>query len=199
MDSEVPRIGNCNAKVDHGGASRRGGEGQGGKRRRKSNGVHEVRSLDILVRALCRLLISQRYRKIEGSTNRGQWLLKVRQVEAAKPIGLSSISTRPTVSGRQVGAGGGGSSLRRAQLPRIVQMVLVDRPVELEAVGQHNDGLRSALALIHRKSDRLVPVGEQAAAQAVGVLDDPMAGSVLPDEQAGSVCGAGRFDVLLDH
>src|ERR1700734_55606 len=59
--------------------------------------------------------------------------------------------------------------------------------------------LRAPLTLIHRKSDRLVPVREQAAAQAVGVLDDPMAASVLPDEQAESVCGACRFDVLLDH
>jgi hypothetical protein len=90
-------------------------------------------------------------------------------------------------------------SLRRAPLPRIVPLVSIDRPVELEPVAQHDDGLRSALALIHRKSDRLVSVREQAAAQALRVLDDPVAASVLPDEQAGTVRGARRLDVLLDH
>src|ERR1700722_4838803 len=89
--------------------------------------------------------------------------------------------------------------LRCAQLSRIVLTFFIDRSVKLEPIGQHDDGLRATLTLIHRKSDRLVPVREQAAAQAVGVLDDPMAASVLPDEQAGSVCGARRFDVLLDH
>ena len=72
-------------------------------------------------------------------------------------------------------------------------------PVELEPVWQHNDRLRSALALIHRKSDRLGLVREQAAAKASGVLDNPMAASILPDEQTGIIRRACGFDVLLDH
>jgi hypothetical protein len=35
--------------------------------------------------------------------------------------------------------------------------------------------------------------------QALGVLDDPMAASVLLDEQVGTARGAGPFDVLLDY
>jgi hypothetical protein len=64
-------------------------------------------------------------------------------------------------------------------------MVFVERSIEFETIGQHNDGLRAALAFKHRKPDRLGPVREQAAAKASGVLDDPAAASVTPDEQAG--------------
>jgi hypothetical protein len=49
-------------------------------------------------------------------------------------------------------------------------MAFVERSVELKTIGQHNDGLRAALAFIHRKPDRLGPVREQAAAKAPGVL-----------------------------
>ena len=52
-------------------------------------------------------------------------------------------------------------------------MIFVERSVELQTIGQHNDGLRAALAFKHRKPDRLGPVREQAAAKASGVLDDP--------------------------
>jgi hypothetical protein len=63
-------------------------------------------------------------------------------------------------------------------------MIFVERSVEFETIGQHNDGLRAALAFNHRKPDCLGPVREQAAAQASGVLDDPMPASIPPDEQA---------------
>jgi hypothetical protein len=65
--------------------------------------------------------------------------------------------------------------------------------ITIVIIGQHNHGLRAALAFIHCKPDRLRPVREQAAAKAFGVLDHPVAGPILPDEQAGS------FDLLLDH
>jgi hypothetical protein len=75
--------------------------------------------------------------------------------------------------------------LSRAPLGRIAGMVFAGRSVEFETIGQHNDGLRAALAFKHRKPDRLGPVREQAAAEASGVLDDPAAAAVSPDEQAG--------------
>jgi len=55
------------------------------------------------------------------------------------------------------------------------------------------------LAFVHRKPDRLRPVREQAAAKASGVLDHPMAASILPNVQAGQSSAARGFDVLLDH
>jgi hypothetical protein len=76
---------------------------------------------------------------------------------------------------------------------------LIERPVELETIGQHNHGLRAALAFIHCKPDRLRPVREQAAAKALGVLDHPVAGPILPDEQAGIAFGARSFDLFLDN
>ena len=41
----------------------------------------------------------------------------------------------------------------RAPLHRIACMVFVERSVELETIGQHNDGLRAALAFDRRKPD----------------------------------------------
>ena len=64
-------------------------------------------------------------------------------------------------------------------------MIFVKRSVEFETIGQHNDGLRAALAFMHRKPDCLGPVREQAAAQASGVLDDPMPASI-------ACCSVGR-------
>ena len=78
-------------------------------------------------------------------------------------------------------------TLSRAPLRRIVPLFLAHRPVEFEPIGQHDDGLGAALALIHRESNRLGAVYEQAAAKALGVLDDPRASSILPDEQTGIV------------
>jgi hypothetical protein len=75
----------------------------------------------------------------------------------------------------------------------------VERAVELKTIRQHNDGLRAALAFVHRKPDRLRPVREQAAAKASGVLDHPMSVMILPDVQAGQSSAARGFDVLLDH
>ena len=49
-------------------------------------------------------------------------------------------------------------------------MTFVERSGEFETIGQHNDGLRAALAFNHRKPDRLGPVREQAAAQASASL-----------------------------
>ena len=69
-------------------------------------------------------------------------------------------------------------------------MTFVERSVEFETIGQHNDGLRAALAFNHRKPDRLGPVREQAAAQASGVLNDPMPASIPSDEQAGQAGAA---------
>jgi hypothetical protein len=74
-------------------------------------------------------------------------------------------------------------------------VVFAERSVELQTIGQHNDGLRAALAFVHRKPDRIGPVREQAAAQASGVLDHPMAASIPPDEQARQGSGAGGSDI----
>jgi hypothetical protein len=57
--------------------------------------------------------------------------------------------------------------------------MVVERPVELEAIGQHDHRLRASLAFIHREPDRLGSVREQAAAEAPGVLDHPATG-VIP-------------------
>ncbi|MGA8443989.1 MAG: hypothetical protein WB766_02190 [Roseiarcus sp.] len=68
-------------------------------------------------------------------------------------------------------------------------MTFVERSGEFETIGQHNDGLRAALAFNHRKPDRLGPVREQAGARASGVLNDPMPASIVllvgrqPNEQ----------------
>ena len=78
-------------------------------------------------------------------------------------------------------------------------MIFVERSVEFETIGQHNDGLRAALAFKHHKPDCLGPVREQAAAQASGVLNDPMPASIPPDEQAGQAGGARGSYILLDH
>src|ERR1700733_14925093 len=64
-------------------------------------------------------------------------------------------------------------TLSRAPLRRIVPLVFIERPVEFEPIGQHDHRLGAALTLIHCESDRLFPVREQAAAKALGVLDDP--------------------------
>jgi hypothetical protein len=90
-------------------------------------------------------------------------------------------------------------TLSRTPLRRIVPLVFIERPVEFEPIRQHDDGLGAALTLIHRESDRLFPVHKQAAAKAVGVLDDPAAGPILSDEQTGRVGGARSFDVVVDH
>jgi len=78
-------------------------------------------------------------------------------------------------------------------------MIFVERSVEFETIGQHNDGLRAALAFMHRKPDCLGPVREKAAAQASGVLNDPMPASIPPDEQARQAGGARGSCILLDH
>jgi hypothetical protein len=62
--------------------------------------------------------------------------------------------------------------------------MLVKRPVEFQAIRHHDDRLWAALAFRHRKPDRLGPVCEQAAAQAPGVLDHPMTGSIPANEEA---------------
>ena len=63
-------------------------------------------------------------------------------------------------------------------------MMRVERPVEFEAVRQHDHGLWAALAFIYRKPDRLSAVCEQAAAQAPCVLDHPVTGVIPADEEA---------------
>ena len=78
-------------------------------------------------------------------------------------------------------------------------MTFVERSVEFETIGQHNDGLRAALAFMHRKPDCLGPVREQAAAEASGVLDHPMPASIPPDDEAGQTAAARGPDILLDH
>jgi len=75
----------------------------------------------------------------------------------------------------------------------------IEGPIEVDAVGQHDDGLRAALTLVHRKSDGFVPVREQAAAQAVRVFDHPMAASILPNQEARRMPGASRFNVCRNH
>jgi hypothetical protein len=91
-------------------------------------------------------------------------------------------------------------TLSRTPLRRIVPLFLAHRPVEFEPIGQHDDGLGPALTLIHCESDRLFPVHKQAAAKTVGVLDDPAASPILPDEQTGRVRSAYGFDVMVvDH
>ena len=56
-----------------------------------------------------------------------------------------------------------------------------------------DEGDESALAFIHCKPGRLRPVREQAAAKALGVLDHPVARSILPDEQAPSFDHGEKF------
>jgi hypothetical protein len=73
-------------------------------------------------------------------------------------------------------------SFRRAPLRRIAHRVFSERAVELRTIGQHNDGLRAALAFVHGEPDRLRPVLKQAAATASSVLDHPMSVMILPDE-----------------
>jgi hypothetical protein len=107
--------------------------------------------------------------------------------------------TAPARFGRFLGAPLAFAVLRRAPLRRFAQAIFAERSVEFETIGQHNDGLRAALAFNHRKPDRLGPVGEQAAAQASGVLDHPMPASIPPDEQAGQAGLSGGSDMLVDH
>jgi hypothetical protein len=90
-------------------------------------------------------------------------------------------------------------TLSRTPLRQIAPLFLIERPVEFEPIGQHDHGLGAALTLIHCESDRLFAVHKQAAAKAVGVLDDPAAGPILPDEQTGRVRSAYGFDVVVDH
>src|SRR5208337_1312723 len=69
--------------------------------------------------------------------------------------------------------------------------------LQFESVREHDYGLRAALALVHREADGLRLVGEQPAAQALRVPDDPAPAMILPDEQAGP---GRRFDFrLLNH
>src|SRR5271166_6297811 len=71
--------------------------------------------------------------------------------------------------------------------------------LQFESVREHDYGLRAALALVHREADGLRLVGEQPAAQALRVPDDPAPAMILPDEQAGADAGR-RFDFrLLNH
>ena len=60
--------------------------------------------------------------------------------------------------------------------------------VEFEAVRPHDDGLGTALAFVHRKTDRLGLVREQPAAQALCVPDDPAPETILPDIEARADC-----------
>jgi hypothetical protein len=57
-----------------------------------------------------------------------------------------------------------------ARLRRIVPLFFIERPVELEPIEQHDDRLGPALAFIHRESDRLAPIREQASAKVLGVF-----------------------------
>jgi hypothetical protein len=89
-------------------------------------------------------------------------------------------------------------NLRRALLRRIGHRLIVERLVELQTVGQHNEGLRVASAFVHGEPDRLCSIREPSSAPVTRVFDDPPSMSILPDEQtrADSPCG---FDALINH
>jgi hypothetical protein len=76
-------------------------------------------------------------------------------------------------------------------------MTFVERSLDFEIIGQHNDGLRAALAFVYPKPDRLGPVCKQAAAMASRVLDDSAAVSVPLDKQAGQAGAARRSNVAV--
>ena len=71
--------------------------------------------------------------------------------------------------------------------------------VEFKAVRKHDDGLRASLAFIHGETDRLSPVGEQTAAQASRISNDPLSEPVLADEQGSAEGRSGCNVRLMNH
>ena len=108
-----------------------------------------------------------------------------------------TFSVKGVIAAGFISCSGDARALPATATPRFASAC--PRPVEFQAVRQHDDRLRAALAFIHRKPDRLSPVCEQAAAQAPCVLDHPVTGSIPPDEEARQACGGSRLDVLLNH
>ena len=74
----------------------------------------------------------------------------------------------------------------------------IEHRVQLQSVGQHDDGLGVALALVHGVADRFFLVGEKPAAQAVRISNDPAPAMILPDEQARTGRGRGA-DTVVNH